>query len=67
MLLRGTFIATQRAAQSMKGHRIAGAFVNTLSIIAIVPIANLPVYCASKGGINQLTKVAALALTLHGI
>ena len=65
--LRGPFIATQRAAQSMKDHRKAGAIVNMSSINANVAIANIPAYCASKGGINQLTKAAALALAPHGI
>ena len=65
--LKGPFIATQRAAQSMKDHRIAGAIVNMSSINADVAIANIPAYCASKGGINQLTKAAALALAPHGI
>ena len=65
--LKGPFIATQRAAKSMKDHRIAGAIVNMSSINANVAIANIPAYCASKGGINQLTKAAALALAPHGI
>ena len=65
--LKGPFIATQRAAQSMKDHRIAGAIVNMSSINANVAIANIPAYCASKGGINQLTKAAALALAPYGI
>ena len=65
--LRGTFIATQRAAQSMKNEKIAGAIVNISSINANVAIANIPAYCASKGGINQLTKAAALALAPYGI
>ena len=65
--LRGPFIATQRAAQSMKNEKIAGAIVNISSINANVAIANIPAYCASKGGINQLTKAAALALAPYGI
>ena len=65
--LRGPFIATQRAAQSMKNGKIAGAIVNISSINANVAIANIPAYCASKGGINQLTKAAALALAPYGI
>ena len=63
--LKGPFIATQRAAQSMKDHRIAGAIVNMSSINADVAIANIPAYCASKGGINQITKAAALALAMQ--
>ena len=65
--LKGPFIATQRAAQSMKDHGITGAIINMSSINANVAIANIPAYCASKGGINQLTKAAALALAPHGI
>ena len=65
--LKGPFVATQRAAQSMKEHRINGAIVNMSSINANVAIASIPAYCASKGGINQLTKAAALALAPHGI
>ena len=45
--LRGPFIATQRAAQSMKNEKIAGAIVNISSINANVAIANIPAYCAS--------------------
>jgi NAD(P)-dependent dehydrogenase (short-subunit alcohol dehydrogenase family) len=65
--LKGTFIATQRAAQSMKDHGIAGAIINMSSINANLAIANIPAYCASKGGINQLTKAAALSLAPYGI
>ena len=65
--LKGPFIATQRAAQSMKDEKIAGAIVNMSSINANLAISSIPAYCASKGGINQLTKAAALALAPHGI
>ena len=65
--LKGTFTATQRAAQSMKDQRIAGAIINMSSINANLAIANIPAYCASKGGINQLTKAAALSLAPYGI
>ena len=65
--LKGTFIATQRAAQSMKDRGIAGAIINMSSINANLAIANIPAYCASKGGINQLTKAAALSLAPYGI
>ena len=37
------------------------------SINAVVAIANQTPYCVSKGGIDQLTKVMALALAPHGI
>ncbi|MEM9970211.1 MAG: SDR family oxidoreductase [Pseudomonadota bacterium] len=65
--LTGTFVATQRAAKTMVSQGIKGAVVNMSSINAQVAIPAIPAYCASKGGVMQLTKVAALALAPHGI
>jgi NAD(P)-dependent dehydrogenase (short-subunit alcohol dehydrogenase family) len=44
-----------------------GAIVNLSSINAVVAIANQLPYCVSKGGVDQLTKVMALALAPYGI
>lgn len=65
--LRGVFVATQRAAKAMVAGGIRGAIVNMSSINAQVAIPAIPAYCASKGGVMQLTKVAALALAKSGI
>jgi NAD(P)-dependent dehydrogenase (short-subunit alcohol dehydrogenase family) len=65
--LTGAFVATQRAARTMVKEGIAGAIVNMSSINAQVAIPTIPAYCASKGGVMQLTKAAALALAPHGI
>jgi NAD(P)-dependent dehydrogenase (short-subunit alcohol dehydrogenase family) len=65
--LLAPFIATQRAARTMIDQGIKGAVVNMSSINAQVAIPSIPAYCASKGGIMQLTKAAALALAPHGI
>lgn len=65
--LRGVFVATQMAARVMVEHKIAGAIVNMSSINAQVAIPQIPAYCASKGGVMQLTKVAALALAKNNI
>lgn len=65
--LRGVFVATQRAARTMVDKGIEGAIVNMSSINAQVAIPAIPAYCASKGGVMQLTKVAALALAKHNI
>lgn len=65
--LRGVFVAVQRAAKTMIAHKIEGAIVNMSSINAQVAIPAIPAYCASKGGVMQLTKVAALALAEHNI
>lgn len=65
--LRGLFVATQRAARVMVEHKIEGAIVNMSSVNAHVAIPSIPAYCASKGGVMQLTKVAALALAPYNI
>ena len=65
--LRGAFVATQMAARAMLESEIAGAIVNMTSVNAQVAIPAIPAYCASKGGLMQLTKVAALALAKNNI
>jgi len=65
--LRGVFFAMQRAANTMVANDIEGAIVNMSSINAQVAIPAIPAYCASKGGVMQLTKAAALALAPKGI
>jgi NAD(P)-dependent dehydrogenase (short-subunit alcohol dehydrogenase family) len=69
--LRGAFLCGQAVARHMV-DRIGdggkpGAIVNMSSINAVFAIANQVPYSVSKGGINQLTKVMALALAEHGI
>lgn len=65
--LVGVFFATQRAARTMVDKGLKGAVVNMSSINAQVAIPAIPAYCASKGGVMQLTKAAALSLAPHGI
>ncbi len=65
--LNGVFLATQRAARTMVAKGIEGAIVNMSSINAQLAIPAIPAYCASKGGVMQLTKVAALALAKNNI
>jgi NAD(P)-dependent dehydrogenase (short-subunit alcohol dehydrogenase family) len=65
--LTGTFLALQRAAKTMVAKGIEGAIVNMSSINAVVAIPAIAAYCASKGGVTQLTKAAALALAPHNI
>jgi len=55
------------AAKTMVAKGIKGAIVNMSSINAQVAIPSIPAYCASKGGVNQLTKASSLALAPHGI
>ena len=65
--LISVFKATQRATRTMVANSIQGAVVNMSSVNAQVAIPAIPAYCASKGGVMQLTKVAALALAKNNI
>jgi NAD(P)-dependent dehydrogenase (short-subunit alcohol dehydrogenase family) len=65
--LTGTFVALQRAARTMVARGIKGTIVNMSSVNAVVAIPTIAAYCASKGGVMQLTKAASLALAPHGI
>lgn len=65
--LIGTFVALQRAAKGMVANQIEGAIVNMSSINALVAIPTIAAYCASKGGVMQLTKSSSLALAPHNI
>jgi NAD(P)-dependent dehydrogenase (short-subunit alcohol dehydrogenase family) len=51
----------------VKAGKGAGTIINMSSINAVVAISNHTPYCVSKGGIDQLTKVMALALAPYGI
>jgi glucose 1-dehydrogenase len=69
--LKGAFLVGRAAARRMvaqvKAGKAAGTIINMSSINAVVAIANHTPYCVSKGGIDQLTKVMALALSPYGI
>jgi len=63
--LKGTFLCTQRAARWMK--ETGGAIVNIGSGCNKVAFPHLVDYTASKGGIEQLTKVSAVELGKYRI
>lgn len=65
--LRSYFVLTQIAARAMIDRKIRGAIVNMSSLNAELAIANQIAYVASKGGVQQLTKAAALGLAPHGV
>ena len=64
--LKGCFLCTQQAARHMKDHG-GGRIVNIGSGCNKVAFPNLVSYTASKGGMEQFTKVAAVELGAHGI
>ena len=64
--LKGSFLMGQAVAREMtKAGR--GSIVNMSSVNAVLAIPNIASYNVSKGGINQLTRVMALALAPHNI
>ena len=65
--LKGCFLNTQRAAQLMVEHGIRGAIINLGSACNKIAFPRLVDYTASKGGIEQFTKVSAVELGPHGI
>lgn len=65
--LNGTFYLNQAVLKEMVRMKIKGAVVNTSSIAANVVSPNTGAYAASKGGVSQLTKFAALEMAPYGI
>jgi NAD(P)-dependent dehydrogenase (short-subunit alcohol dehydrogenase family) len=64
--LRGLFFCCQAAAIPML-ERGYGRIVNMSSQAGLVGIANHAVYSATKGGVNQLTRVLALEWSARGV
>jgi NAD(P)-dependent dehydrogenase (short-subunit alcohol dehydrogenase family) len=69
--LKGSFLMAQACGREMvkqvQAGRKAGAIVNMSSVNDTLAIPAIAPYTMSKGGVRQLTKVAALALAPHGI
>ena len=65
--LKGVFLAGQAAARQMVKQGGGGAIVNMSSVNAVLAIPNQVPYVVSKGAVNQLTKVMAVALAPHRI
>ncbi|AEG92231.1 SDR family NAD(P)-dependent oxidoreductase [Ramlibacter tataouinensis] len=74
--LKGAFLMGQAVARQMvrqparqdaAGGAMRGAIVNMSSVNGVLAIPSIASYNVSKGGINQLTRVMALALADRGI
>ena len=63
--LKGTFLCTQQAARLMR--HTGGRIINIGSGANKAPLPNISDYCASKGGIQTFTVVAAVELGRYGI
>jgi 2-deoxy-D-gluconate 3-dehydrogenase len=64
--LRGLFFCCQAAGKIMLDQG-SGRIVNMSSQVSVVGYRDYSVYCASKGGLNQLTKVLALEWSSRGV
>jgi len=74
--LKGPFLVGQAVAREMakaearndvNGSASRGSIINMSSVNGVLAIPTIASYNVSKGGINQLTRVMALALADHGI
>ena len=74
--LKGAFLVGQAVARVMANATarpgagtvpLRGSIINMSSVNGVLAIPTIASYNVSKGGINQLTRVMALALSSHGI
>ncbi len=64
--LKGPFLVGQAVAREM-AKKGSGSIINMSSVNGVLAIPTIASYNVSKGGINQLTRVMALALADKGI
>ena len=65
--LTGPWLCSRAAAERMIAAGEGGRIVNVTSVLATAPLAGAGAYCASKAGLEMLTRVMALELAPHGI
>jgi glucose 1-dehydrogenase len=65
--LKSMFLCSQAAARDMVARGEGGCIINMSSVNAELTIPNQVPYVISKGGVNQLTRVAAIALAQYDI
>ena len=65
--LRGIFVLSQAVGKQMVKQGTGGKVINVASIGGELVFPNMSAYCASKGGVIQLTKVMALEWTRYNI
>ncbi|MBS3101914.1 glucose 1-dehydrogenase [Candidatus Woesearchaeota archaeon] len=65
--LKGVFFGTKYAVQQMKKQGNGGRIINISSIAGLVGFPGISAYCASKGGVTEFTREAALDHAKDGI
>lgn len=64
--LKGPFLLSQAVARIMVAQN-SGSIINLSSVNAVMTIPNMLPYNVAKGGLNQLTRVMAVALAARGV
>lgn len=64
--LKGVFLGLKHGIRAMLEHG-GGSIINNASVAGLVGFAGIPAYCASKGGVVQLTRTAALEYAMQNI
>jgi 3-oxoacyl-[acyl-carrier protein] reductase len=64
--LTGVFLCAKAVAPSMIARR-TGRIINISSVAGLKPLVDQSAYCASKHGLNGLSKVLAMELRQYGI
>lgn len=64
--LRGVYLCLRAELQIMAPQK-SGAIVNIASVAGLVGFAGLPAYCASKGGVVELTRAVAVEYATKGV
>ncbi len=65
--LKGVWLMGQEVARRMVRREQGGSIINIASVLGARGMSQLPGYCASKGGIINLTRAMAVELAPHGI
>jgi NAD(P)-dependent dehydrogenase (short-subunit alcohol dehydrogenase family) len=64
--LKGTFLGMKYGIEAMLRNG-GGSVINNASVAGLVGFPGIPAYCASKGGVVQLTRGAALEYATQGV
>src|SRR3546814_8313978 len=65
--LKGAWLMAQAVAGHMVRLGHGGSIVNMASVLGLAAAAQIPAYCASKGGLVTLTRALAVEWARHGI
>ncbi|MEQ8356998.1 MAG: glucose 1-dehydrogenase [Kiloniellaceae bacterium] len=65
--LKGAWLMAQAVAGHMTRCGHGGSIINMASVLGLAGAARIPAYCASKGGLINLTRALAAEWARHGI